>query len=223
MTLKIVDVCPMCGSSSFNKNEKCYSCGHVPEHLAPKVFYTSDTHFWHKNILKYCPRPWSTIEEMNEGMIERWNRAVRPQDIVYHIGDVGFGSTEKLKAIVQRLNGQKIVIKGNHDDRSNKSMIEMGFQAAVPKMERDDGGRRWLLIHNPADAAGEGAENVLCGHVHQHWARQTNYMKMGIDVINVGVDVRDFTPRTMAELLAAPITPDLIDAIPDRHKGREGE
>lgn len=184
-----------------------------------KVFYTSDNHFGHKNILKYCPRPWTSIEDMNEGMIQRWNAVVGPEDVVYHIGDFCFLPFNKAKEIVARLNGQKIIVKGNHD-RGLERLKEMGFQAACHSMEREDGGCRWLLVHNPADAAGTGATNILCGHVHQHWARQTNYMNMGMDVINVGVDVRDFTPKTIEELLAGPVTPDMIDAIPARHRGR---
>jgi len=183
------------------------------------IFYSSDHHFFHKNILKYCPRPWNTIEEMNEGMIQRWNSVVGPDDVVYYLGDFAFGSVEKQRAIIVRLNGQKIIVRGNHD-RGHENLKAIGFQASCNSMERDDGGRRWLLIHNPADAAGTGHKNVICGHVHQHWARQTNYMRQGMDVINVGVDVRDFTPRTMAELLAAPATPDMIDAVPARHRGR---
>lgn len=159
------------------------------------VFYTSDNHFYHKNILKYCPRPWSTVEEMNEGMIQRWNSVVGPEDVVYHMGDFAFGSVEKQRAIRVRLNGHIIIIRGNHD-RGHENLKAIGFEASCNSMERDDGGVRWLLIHNPY---GVTAKHVLCGHVHEKWARKGN-------VINVGVDVRDFTPVTIEQLRSRPET-----------------
>lgn len=158
-----------------------------------KTFYTSDTHFGHKNILKYCSRPFADIDEMEREMVRRWNEVVGVDDAVYHLGDFGFSSKSKLAAIVKSLNGHKVIVKGNHD-RGLESLKEMGFDAACHSMERDDGGIRWLLIHNPYNVT---ADNVLCGHVHEKWARIEN-------MINVGVDVHDFRPKTIEQLLATP-------------------
>jgi calcineurin-like phosphoesterase family protein len=162
-----------------------------------KTFYTSDNHFFHKNIIRYCTRPYADVEEMNADMIARWNAVVGDEDLVYHLGDFGFSPVPVLATILAALKGKKILIRGNHD-RGVKRMLDVGFSSAHEHLSVDG----WLLIHNPADAAAMDANRVLCGHVHEVWARKKNYMDCGIDMINVGVDVRDFTPRTLDELTA---------------------
>ena len=81
------------------------------------VFFTSDTHFYHHNILKFEPetRPFGTVEEMNEEIVKRWNSIVGPRDHVWHLGDVLFGTADNIK-IISRLNGTKHLVMGNHDE-----------------------------------------------------------------------------------------------------------
>ena len=85
----------------------------------PAVFLTSDTHFGHLGVCKFLRgdgtklRPWDTPEEMDEEMVKRWNETVRPNDKVYHLGDVVI-NRRALKTLA-RLNGDKVLIKGNHD------------------------------------------------------------------------------------------------------------
>ena len=80
-----------------------------------ETWFTSDHHFGHKNILEYEKeaRPFKTIEEMNETLIERWNSVVQPHHLVYHLGDFCFG--KKNMDIAARLNGKKKLVMGNHD------------------------------------------------------------------------------------------------------------
>jgi calcineurin-like phosphoesterase family protein len=151
-----------------------------------ETFFTSDNHFCHKNIIKYCARPFTDIEGMNNAMIEKWNKVVGPNDLVYHLGDFGFLGVSVGKAILSSLNGKKFLIIGNHDS-SHKKMVEMGF-ADVFKSHLWN---NWKLTHRPESG------HVLCGHVHNHWRRIEN-------TINVGVDIWDFTPRTFDELRKAP-------------------
>ena len=80
-----------------------------------KVWFTSDLHFWHKNICKYCNRPYETIEEMNQGIIDNWNSVVKEDDIVFVLGDLGFCGIEKLRSLMSQLKGRIILIQGNHD------------------------------------------------------------------------------------------------------------
>ena len=76
------------------------------------TFFTADTHFGHTNILKYCNRPFKSVDEMDEALIRNWNVKVKPEDIVYHLGDFSFGPAKKY---ADRLNGTINFIRGNHD------------------------------------------------------------------------------------------------------------
>lgn len=67
------------------------------------IYFIADTHFNHDNIIKYCNRPFKNSQEMNEYIIKKWNSVVKKEDTVYHLGDVGFGTTEILKELISRL------------------------------------------------------------------------------------------------------------------------
>ena len=85
------------------------------------IFFTSDTHFWHDNIIKFCNRPFNSIEEMNDTIIENWNKVVGKNDIVFHLGDFCFCGSDKFKDIIERLNGYIYLILGNHDWKTIKN------------------------------------------------------------------------------------------------------
>ena len=81
------------------------------------IYFTADHHFNHKNIAKYCNRPYDTVEDMNQDMVEKWNDVVSDDDIVYHLGDFtleGFNTFEKF---ISRLNGKIRIVPGGHDSR----------------------------------------------------------------------------------------------------------
>jgi len=92
-------------------------------------FLTSDTHFFHANILEFCSntRPFASIEEMNEALIDKWNSVVTKNDHVFHLGDVVLGGAKNMY-IVSRLNGVKHLVAGNHDYiRSNMDVYQQHF------------------------------------------------------------------------------------------------
>lgn len=89
-------------------------------------FFTSDTHFWHKNIIRYSNRPFDSVEEMNEAIIDNWNSVVGPDDTVFHLGDVALGPWSEWAGTLSRLNGYKILVVGNH---------ERIFKGEKPKMQ----------------------------------------------------------------------------------------
>ena len=93
----------------------------------------SDTHFGHENIIKYCNRPFSSVEEMDARMIKLWNNVVKKNDIVYHLGDFGVGNKEYISKIVSKLNGRIFLILGNHDSHPVKWYYDCGFARVYDK------------------------------------------------------------------------------------------
>lgn len=91
------------------------------------IWITADLHFWHRNIIKYTKRPFQSVEDMNEAMITNWNSVVGPEDLIYILGDMFFCGKERAKTILDRLNGQKILIKGNHEVGSDLKWQQIGF------------------------------------------------------------------------------------------------
>ena len=92
-----------------------------------RIFIISDTHFDHAKIIKYCNRPFSDVNKMNDEIINRWNDVVKNEDIVYHLGDLFLGSKFDLKSIISKLNGNIYLIKGNHDRLTTKSYEDCGI------------------------------------------------------------------------------------------------
>lgn len=91
-----------------------------------EVFFTADTHFGHGNIVKYAGRPFTNSHEMDKAIIERWNAVVKPEDTVYHLGDVGFRAPAHLLGILRQLNGTIHLVTGNHD----KVALKCGYKFA---------------------------------------------------------------------------------------------
>lgn len=79
------------------------------------TFFTSDHHFFHKNIIKLCDRPFKDLDEMHTALINNWNEVVHEDDTVYVVGDFSFGRANKTREILKRLKGDKILVIGNHD------------------------------------------------------------------------------------------------------------
>ena len=138
-----------------------------------RIWFTSDTHFGHRNIMTYCDRPGSTIEDHDEMLIENWNAVVGEDDIVFHLGDFAFAPDKRWKELVKMLNGHIYLILGNHDivrwpGRVVMSAFDGVAQQAILKIE----GRTVILNHYPFLCYGgtykgeQGAVWQLFGHVH---------------------------------------------------------
>lgn len=113
------------------------------------IWVISDTHFNHENIIKFCNRPFESAKEMNEQMVEKWNSVVKPQDKVYHLGDVymggGFGREYTAK-LLSSLNGHKRLILGNHDNGKDQVLQKYFEKIDVWRMFPEFG---LLLTHVP--------------------------------------------------------------------------
>ncbi len=112
------------------------------------IYFWSDPHFWHKNVIRYCDRPFEDLEQMHEGLIDNFNSVVQPEDTTYWIGDAFFCGPKKSEPIMERLNGTHILIRGNHD-RAPKNMLKIGFTAVLEKAEIVIGGIRVKMCHYP--------------------------------------------------------------------------
>jgi calcineurin-like phosphoesterase family protein len=138
-------------------------------HAVTRVWFTSDTHFNHQAIIDYCGRPFRTpdghldVQKMNEALVANWNATVGPNDTVYHLGDFAFGPTPLAARWAARLNGHKVLVKGNHDRLTVTAYRSMGFERIEKRWKL---GRIYLIHWPPPDfAAPFGCEVVLCGHV----------------------------------------------------------
>lgn len=166
-----------------------------------KNLFTSDTHFGHFNIIKYCNRPFVSKGEMNDEIIRRWNAKVNPTDTVYHLGDFAFGSAAYTKMLLERLNGKIVLIRGNHDRVKNINMFkEKGFEVYRDLYLPLGLNSHIYLTHRPIMPNPDICISyVLCGHIHNTWRHLEN---AGLRFINVGVDQWAFTPQTLYELMA---------------------
>ncbi|MCR3761056.1 metallophosphoesterase [Clostridium felsineum] len=94
-----------------------------------KVFIIADTHFGDENIIAYEKRPFSSVEDMDNKMITLWNSVVDKEDTVFHLGDVGVYQLSKMKNIIEKLNGKKVLVMGNHDNYLTlNEWFECGFE-----------------------------------------------------------------------------------------------
>ena len=126
-----------------------------------EVFLISDTHFFHEGVLRFEPaaRPFATVEEMNEVLVDRWNKTVGKRDTVWHLGDVCFGHVRNLQ-IIKRLNGHKNLTLGNHDNYDIRAYADL-FNKIEAVKKYDD----YLLSHIPIHP---GQFYRFKGNVHGH-------------------------------------------------------
>lgn len=113
------------------------------------IYFTADQHFGHFQICNYCNRPFKTIEEMNETLIKNHNRYVQPNDVVYHLGDFGYGGYDSIKEILNKLNGKHTLILGNHDRWGMETYLKLGFSAVLYSADIKIGKRIIHLNHIP--------------------------------------------------------------------------
>lgn len=177
------------------------------------LFLTSDTHFGHQHILRLCERPFDTIEEHDQKLIENWNSVVGPEDTVFHLGDFCFGGAQKWKEIRDQLNGHIILILGNHDMKNaSQGMLTM-FDYVSQQMRIQIDGRNVYLNHfpfltfahwNPDVYSRDALAFALSGHTHIRKgdtgfdAQFTSLYKP--TQYDVGVDLNDYKPVPWKEV-----------------------
>ena len=170
------------------------------------IWFTSDHHFGHAHIIKYCGRPFDNVETMNETMIRNWNKVVGENDDVYHLGDFCLGSNpEYIDNIARRLNGNLFIMKGNHDRRlpsvskNGKSVILPPlYELKVPDEEIDEKHDQVIVMCHYAlevwNKAYFGSWHLF-GHSHGTLPVSDSRAKY-----DVGVDPNNFTPVSYEEI-----------------------
>lgn len=143
---------------------------------------TSDLHFFHRGILQFCnaSRPYETVEDMNEGLIEHWNSVVGVDDVVLHLGDFSFKGKEATEAIIERLNGNIVFILGNHEKAIRNSIHDI---TKYDYLEFRFNGVKVCCSHFPMSCwSGAGRGSVmLFGHVHGSFQGQGRTVDVGFD------------------------------------------
>lgn len=149
-----------------------------------KIWFTSDTHFFHKLMVEKQLRPFESIYTMNECLVNTWNQRVSEDDIVYHLGDVSFGKTEWTMGLLAGLKGEKHLILGNHD----KKMIRFSrfFESIHKYHEIYVGKQKICLFHYPIvswNKSHRGSWN-LHGHCHFSLKPDPNARRLDVGVDN---------------------------------------
>lgn len=144
------------------------------------VFFTSDHHFGHKQIIEFESRPFKDVDQMNESMIESWNSVVGSDDKVFHLGDFSFLNKDATHHIVKRLNGYKILILGNHDrGRSRAWWLDAGFEevSKYPLIYNDF----FFLSHEPMYMNKHMPYVNVHGHIHGQKYEGNNHFNICVE------------------------------------------
>lgn len=173
------------------------------------IYYISDLHIGHENVIRHDGRPFRDADEMAAAILERWNRAVRPADTVYILGDFAWKNRQGIELMTQ-LNGEKRLIRGNHDKPSQE--LRALFAEITDYAEITDGGTDVALCHYPIahwNHQYRGAVH-LYGHIHNtkdadafaKYAAICREMDIPFAAYNVGcmMPYMDYTPRTLREI-----------------------
>jgi calcineurin-like phosphoesterase family protein len=159
-------------------------------------FITADTHFSHAQIIQYCKRPFTSVQEMDEQLIRRWNRKVPQRAIVYHLGDFCFATKDRQEKIMKRLNGQIRLVRGNHDKKVRCpelfDWIKDYYESTT------ESGRKVVMCHYPFATWNGASKGAWMLHGHSHG----NYVPPpGKPLLDVGVDTHpNYEPFAFSEI-----------------------
>lgn len=180
-----------------------------------KTFYIADWHYGHKNCIAFDNRPYKDVQEMNAALIENWNKVVSKNDTVYILGDMFWCSCKDAIPVLDRLNGRKILVKGNHDRCDNEQFVNR-FDKIVDYLEIKDDGRDVVLCHYPIPCFKKHFYGWYHVYGHVHTSFEANMMEHNkylmkelygkqCNMFNVGamVPYMNYTPKTLDEIIAA--------------------
>ena len=184
--------------------------------IMSKIFVTSDTHFFHENIIKYCNRPFENVEEMNTILIQNWNKVVSSEDDIYIIGDFalikGENHNEKLNRLFNlsnQLNGKKHLIIGNHDYFEIVDYLKVGFEDVIQGFIDVLLNNHWFTFcHYQMTSWNNSHRGSMHLFGHEHWRQQYEpkhsiyeEMHWSERKFNVCVDANRFTPVNVNDII----------------------
>jgi calcineurin-like phosphoesterase family protein len=153
------------------------------QHGIGKVFFTADTHFGHAGVIRMCKRDFPDVQAMDQGMIAAWNAVIGPRDVVFHVGDFAHDCTaEHMRRVFHKLNGQKHLIRGNHD---RKHVQDLPWISQHDMLHVTVDGQRMHLCHyglRTWPGIWKGAIH-LYGHSHGRLPGNTRSMDIGVDAV----------------------------------------
>lgn len=193
------------------------------------TFFTSDTHFGHNNIIKYSARPFADYDEMDWKIVDNWNKMIGPTDVIYHLGDLALGPSDRWDSIMKSLNGYKVFIVGNHDriflgekPRQREKWDEKYHEWFDEVLDNHaitlSDGTEVNLSHFPYDGDSHGRDRysefrlkdegktLIHGHTHAEWAKHADASRVsrsagGSLQIHVGMDAWHYKPVPEARVL----------------------
>lgn len=168
------------------------------------IYFTSDLHFYHANVIKHAKRPFSTVEEMNAVLISNWNKVVQESDEVYILGDVTMKGASFAAEVLRQLNGRKYLIKGNHDRFADQQSFDCGlFEWIKDYYELTYQNQRFILLHYPIAEWNHFYHSAIHLHGHQHNYSDYNLQNRqnGLRRFDVGVDANDMRPVSIDKVI----------------------
>ena len=178
------------------------------------IWFISDTHFFHKNVLGFCNRPFDNVEQMNQAICDNWASVVKRNDIIFHLGDITFGSKTKTIQMLKALPGHKMLIMGNHDSGIDRGEYGFIFKK-IRRLYEIKGllGNDWyhdahgneptnewdlpiVLCHYPMREWNQSHRGSWQLHGHSHGKLEPNTRRQ----YDVGVDNNNFYPVSLEQL-----------------------
>lgn len=169
-----------------------------------KTFFISDTHFGHEKIIQYQNRPFDSAEKMDQVMIDNWNRKISKEDEIYILGDLAFGNQEYVKKLVNKLNGKKYLIIGNHDRHVGVEEIANEFEWIKDYfLLNHASGFKFVLFHYPIYnwAFKHRGSIHLHGHVHDNAQDILGLLGNIENMYNVSADMNNYEPIELNDVL----------------------
>ena len=178
------------------------------------IWFTSDWHIQHKNVIDFCNRPFASLEEMHEVLVANVNKLVKPADTLVFVGDITFGNTTITKTVIDKINCTCVAIIGNHDPKYG-SLLNMGFKLAVNTMSMTIHDHQVIVSHYPfkppfwarvlgriakmelryIDRRPPKTRNTYLIHGHTHSKKRFEGY-----ALHVGVDAWDYKPVSMKQI-----------------------